>query len=64
VIEARLDSRPPVAVTCRATSVHQAIDGATRKLLRTVESDLGRLRHHGAHGADSLRNRTVPTEIL
>ena len=47
VMEARLESRQPVAVTCHAPSVHQAIDGAAHKLLRAVESDLGRLHDHG-----------------
>ena len=43
VMEARLDGHQPVAVTAHAPSVHQAINAAADKLLRHVESTLGRL---------------------
>ena len=42
VIEARLAGRPPVAVTHHAGSLHQAIDGASGKVTRLIESTLGR----------------------
>ena len=44
MIEARIEGRPPLAVTAHAATVHQAIDGAAQKLARLVESTLGR-RH-------------------
>ena len=44
VLEARLERRPPVAVTHRAATLDQAIDGAADKLTRLIESTLGRLR--------------------
>ncbi len=44
MMEARLDGRPPVAVTHHANTVEQAIAGAADKLERTIDSSLGRLR--------------------
>lgn len=43
MMEARLQNHPPLAVTAHAASVHQAVDAAADKLLRSVESKLGRL---------------------
>ena len=45
MMEARLKGRQPIAVTERAMSVDKAVDGATEKLTRLVESTLGRQRH-------------------
>ncbi len=42
VIEARLRGRPPVAVTQHAENLHQAVDGASDKVVRLIESTLGR----------------------
>jgi ribosome-associated translation inhibitor RaiA len=42
VMEARLDGRPPIAVTHQEASLDQAIDGAAGKLKRLIESTLGR----------------------
>ena len=42
LIEARLAGRRPIAVRERAGSVHQALDGATRKLARRLGSTIGR----------------------
>ena len=42
VIEARLAGRPPVAVTHHAETLHQAVDGASDKAIRLIESTLGR----------------------
>lgn len=46
VIEARLEGRQPIAVTQRAATVDQAVDGAADKLTRLIESTLGRQRDH------------------
>lgn len=43
VMEARVEGRPPTAVTHHAASVGQAIDGAVEKLKRALENDFGRL---------------------
>lgn len=42
VIEARLKGHPPVAVTHHAESLHQAVDGASDKAVRLIDSTLGR----------------------
>jgi ribosome-associated translation inhibitor RaiA len=44
MMEARLDGRPPVAVTQQAPTLEQAMDGAAEKLERTIGSMLDRLR--------------------
>ena len=43
MMEARLEGRQPVAVTDEAASIDQAIDGAAKKLKRSIEHTLGRL---------------------
>lgn len=43
MMEARLQGRRPTAVTHHAGSVREAIDGAADKLLRALESELGRI---------------------
>jgi hypothetical protein len=44
MMEARLQGRPPTAVTHQAATVREAIDGAAGKLARAIESAVGRLR--------------------
>ena len=46
LLEARLEGRQPVAVTEHAATVHQALQGATQKLARLLDSTLGRLNEH------------------
>lgn len=54
VIEARVEGRPPQAVTHHSDSMHEAVDAASEKLLRALEHSLGRaesrdresVRHH------------------
>jgi len=43
MLEARLEGRQPVAVTNHATTLDQAVDGATQKLEHLLEKTLGRL---------------------
>jgi ribosome-associated translation inhibitor RaiA len=43
MMEARLDGRPPIAVTQQAATLDQAVDGAAEKLQRSIDSMLGRL---------------------
>ena len=52
LMEARLENRPPVAVTCHAETLHQAVEGAADKLIRAIESDLGRLHDQGSRSID------------
>ena len=44
LMEARLEGRPPTAVSHRASTIQLAIEGAAAKLARAIESTLGRLR--------------------
>lgn len=44
VMEARVEGRPPAAVTHKAATVDAALHGAADKLARALESTLGRLR--------------------
>ncbi|MEP6536090.1 MAG: HPF/RaiA family ribosome-associated protein [Bryobacteraceae bacterium] len=53
LIEARLEGRPPVVVTHHAGTVDEAVNGASAKMARTIESTLGRLR-------DQKNKRTDP----
>jgi hypothetical protein len=43
MMEARLDGRPPIAVTQQASTLDEAMDGAAAKLHRSIDSMLGRL---------------------
>ena len=44
LMEARLEGRPPTAVSHQASTVDEALEGAAAKLARSIESTLGRLR--------------------
>lgn len=44
LLEARLAGLQPIAVSHEAETMRQAVGGATEKLVRTLESTLGRLR--------------------
>ena len=46
VLEARIEGRPPVAVTAHADTHYQAVDGAIDKLKASLDSILGRLKEH------------------
>jgi ribosome-associated translation inhibitor RaiA len=46
LLEARIAGRQPIAVTEEANSLHQAIDGAARKMKRSLDSTLGKLGDH------------------
>ena len=53
VMEARLENRHPVAVTCNAETLHQAVEGAADKLIRSIDSDLGRLHDQVSRSVDA-----------
>jgi hypothetical protein len=46
MMEARLEDRPPTAVTHRAATLEQAMDGAAGKLARSIERSLAREREY------------------
>lgn len=43
LMEARIAGRQPIAVTDQAGSLHQAIDGATQKLKRSLDGAFGKM---------------------
>jgi hypothetical protein len=47
VLEARLEGRQPTAVTHQAATVEEAVEGAAEKLLRSLQTTLGRLKDAG-----------------
>jgi ribosomal subunit interface protein len=53
LLEARVANRQPVVVSHNADSVHQAIEAAAQKLLRSLDSMAGR-----------LTDRTSPKDLL
>ncbi len=46
MLEARLEGRQPVAVSDRASTLDQAVLGAAHKLVRLLDTTLGRLHDH------------------
>jgi hypothetical protein len=53
VMETRLAGRQSIAVTHRASTLVQAVEGAADKLTQLIESTLGRRRHQENSWADS-----------
>ncbi len=53
LIEARVNGRPPIAVTHHAEALDAALNGAVHKLLRALEHAQGRADKH-AHDARAL----------
>lgn len=49
MLEARLEGRQPVAVTAHALEMSQAVQGAADKLVRLLQTTLGRASGHRAH---------------
>jgi ribosome-associated translation inhibitor RaiA len=54
VLEARVSGRSPNAVTHNSATWEQAVEGAAEKLMRSLESTLGRLDDH-RQGATSQK---------
>jgi len=46
MLEARLKGMQPIAVTCHAGSINQALNGAIDKLKASMDTVLGRLKDH------------------
>lgn len=49
LLEAKVDGRPPLAVSDDASTLAAAISGAAKKLQRVLDSDLGRLNDPRMH---------------
>ena len=56
MMEARVEGRRPIAVTHRAATLDQAVDGAAEKLTRLIKSTLGRPREQRSHPPTLDRN--------
>ena len=50
-MEARLEGRPPLAVTAHAGTLHQAVEGGAEKLSHLIDSTLGRAAR-SVHGGE------------
>ena len=46
LLEARLEGMQPIAVTCNADTIEQAVKGAIDKLKSSLDTVIGRLRTH------------------
>lgn len=46
LLEARLEGRQPIVVTCKDDTIEQAILGAIEKLQNAVETIIGRIKNH------------------
>ncbi len=62
MMEARLQGRQPVAVTDHAPSLEQAVNGAAQKLVRLLDSTLGRLHDHREKTSGLPLSGTDPAE--
>ena len=63
LMEARLEGWQPIAVTHRAATSGQAVEGAADKLTRLIESTLGSLRaQHSRSGNPTSPVRELPDE--
>ena len=50
MMEARLEGRQPIAVTCQADTVDQALTEAAHKLTRSIETIIERIHDQHIHG--------------
>lgn len=46
LLEARVEGRPPIAVTAHANNYEQAVDGAIDKIKSSLNSVFGKLKNH------------------
>ena len=59
MIEARLEGLKPAAVKHNAATLHQAIDGAADKIVRMIESTLGKMRDKKA----AVKQTQTPADL-
>lgn len=52
VMEARIEGRPPIAVTNHAATVHDAATGAADRLAHLIGNTLGRVQQGRSHRTD------------
>jgi len=59
LIEARMEHRKPISASHEANTIDQAVDGAIGKLVRALDSDLGRRRDKAGHATPTLPEEPV-----
>ena len=64
MIEARLEGHQPLAVTNQSETLEQAVEGASDKLIKLIDSTLGRLRDHKNHNTNPDEPGSKHTEQL
>lgn len=62
MMEARINNHPPVAVTHHAGNLHQAIDGASEKLKRAVDSALAKQQAPKRNGGPAVADEEEQAE--
>jgi ribosome-associated translation inhibitor RaiA len=62
MLEARLEGRQPVAVTDHGATLEQAVQGASQKLARLLDTTLGRLHEHREKASGLPLSSTEPTQ--
>jgi hypothetical protein len=60
IMEARLEGRPPAAVTHQAATLHDSVNGAADKLAHLIDNTLGRLQDGRSHRTDPVRPDQAP----
>ncbi len=45
-LEARIEGKQPIAVTCHADTVELAVNGALDKIKSSLDTIVGRMKHH------------------
>jgi ribosome-associated translation inhibitor RaiA len=61
VVEAHMEGRKPVAVTDNAETMKQAVQGALQKLVRMLDSTVGRMREHRKDTIDTDKDAGEPS---
>jgi ribosome-associated translation inhibitor RaiA len=46
LMEARMEGKQPIAVTCHADTVELAVNGAIDKIKASLDTIIGRMKHH------------------
>lgn len=62
LLEARVANHQPVVVTHHADTIHQAIDGASDKLLHSLDKMVGKLTDHHTSQRDLIKDEPVENE--
>ena len=62
LLEARVANHQPIVVSHHADTIHQAIEGASDKLLRSLDTMVGKLIDRAATSIKSM-NKDEPVEI-